>query len=76
MKKPIKITRGMANVMGRGQVARQCAECGLAVPKYRGPYPAKCPSCGGAFEAPQTEGTESHLGLIDAALNKLASLLG
>lgn len=41
------ITPGMAKAFGRGRVKYRCVECGLAIPRYRGAYPRKCPNCGG-----------------------------
>jgi len=39
----INITKGMAKAMG-GSVCT-CSGCNLAIPRYRGRYPQKCPDC-------------------------------
>lgn len=47
-----KITRGMANSFGRGEVKFRCTDCDLAIPKYVGAYPKSCPECGGNLGEP------------------------
>lgn len=39
-------TRGMKNAYRRMENVRECASCGLTVPRYPGRYPSKCPECG------------------------------
>lgn len=58
-RKRVTITQGMANAMGAAP-ARVCGKCSLAVPKYPGRYPSKCPACGGKLGMPKPVYTEAH----------------
>ena len=47
----ITITPGMANRFSASanRVKMRCDQCSLGIPVYKGRYPRKCPSCGGAL---------------------------
>lgn len=48
----VSVTPGMAKALGKGEVAKHCAKCGLDCPKYPGRYPKLCPACGYDWEVP------------------------
>lgn len=56
----VVITRGMANhLLGRADIKLVCP-CGYRLPKYRGRYPVKCPSCGNSLFTIQPEQKVSY----------------
>jgi predicted RNA-binding Zn-ribbon protein involved in translation (DUF1610 family) len=44
------ITKGMRNAFSKQENKTTCPECGMAIPRYPGKYPSRCPNCGEQFE--------------------------
>ncbi len=67
----VVISHGMANhLLGKANIKLTC-ECGLRIPKYRGRYPVKCPSCSKSlFTVAQDSVTEYYERLCETFLTQ------